>query len=162
ETRKHMIQSRRLSARFMWERGQALGDHGDAPGQLDGQRGLLWLARALETAPEEDAEPVRGIRMSLAAWHVEVGVRAGQVNVGSPTFLAQFGPTSRTFLTVTTGQRGNHEVCRWDAHTGEQLVRRDLTEDGVRVLALHPDGKRVLTEGRMVMRLWDVDAGTFR
>ncbi len=161
-TRKHMMHSRRLSARFMWERGQALGDHGDAPGQLDGQRGLLWLARALETAPEEDADLVRGIRMSLAAWHDEVGALAGQFNVGSSTFMVRFGPANKTFLTVTTGQRGNHEVCRWDAQTGEQLLRRDLTEDGVRVLALHPDGKRVLTESRMVMRLWDADAGAFR
>src|SRR5262249_8659715 len=59
-------QSRLLAAELAFDKGQLLGERGDA------DLALLWLARSLTLAPPDAAALQAAIRTSLGAWQCQV------------------------------------------------------------------------------------------
>jgi hypothetical protein len=129
----------RLAESYL-DRGLALCTPGADPAA-----GLLWLARALESAPAEAADLQHAIRANLAAWAWDG--KASAAGKGRGPVLRQsgevgavaFSADGRTVLTGTT--RG--EVLLWDVATGQALgpARREFP---ARDAARSPDGRLVL------------------
>jgi tRNA A-37 threonylcarbamoyl transferase component Bud32 len=59
-------EAERLASDIAFERGRSLSEQGHVP------QGLLWMARALELAPSDNAALQQPIRANLAAWRDEV------------------------------------------------------------------------------------------
>jgi WD40 repeat protein len=91
---------------------------------------LLWLMRALELAPETDADFARAVRAELADWRAEVTTRRVALKEtreppepgGSPYVRPEefdFSPDGRTVR--TKGLKGVAEVQVRDAQTGQPV-----------------------------------------
>src|SRR5262249_46282949 len=65
-TRAALDQSRLLSAELAFDKGQLLGESGNA------NLALLWLARSLKLAPQDARELQAAIRTSLGRWQRQV------------------------------------------------------------------------------------------
>jgi WD40 repeat protein/Flp pilus assembly protein TadD len=142
----------RTSVAMMVERAVNLADQGE------GRVGLLWLARALEVCPPDDAALRETIRANLAvcadsfhhlqsaAWPEEAG----------PLLAGALSPDGR--YVVTAGQGGTARA--WKVGTGEP-VGPPLPHAGrVSAVAFSPDGKWVATGGENeTARLWDAVTG---
>ena len=97
------------------EKGQTLCERGDVG------RGMLWLARALQLVPEEDAPHQRAVRANLAAWHGRPHPLRNILAHSGPVHAVAF---SQDGGTVATGS--NRTVRLWKAATGELTGRNHL------------------------------------
>ena len=145
-------QQRRLSAGLALDHGLALCEQGDAG------RGLLWLARALEFAPDDARDLQWIIRTNLSAWRSEV---LGLIGFQHQTRTASvaFSPDGKL---IATGAWD--EALLWDAATGE-VVSPPLLHDDIRSneIDFTPDGKMVLTNTvRQGVQFWDAGTGAAR
>jgi WD40 repeat protein len=146
-------QQRRLSAGLALDRGLALCEQGDAG------RGLLWLARALEFAPDDAADLQWTIRANLGAWRSEVAALRGFQHQTRCASVA-FSPDGRRVVTGTS----EGGALLWDADTGE-TIGSALAHDDARgdPVAFSPDGKLVLTVPfHQGIRFWDAATGAPR
>jgi WD40 repeat protein len=118
--------------------------------------GMLWLARALELAGDEDRDLQRVLRADLADWGSQLcplkALLPGEARVSAAAF-------SRDGRTVVTG-RLDGTAQLWDAATGKRLSGLPRHKGAVSAVAVSPDGKKVLTCGADgTARLWDAALG---
>jgi WD40 repeat protein len=145
-------QQRRLSAGLALDRGLALCEQGDAG------RGLLWLARALELAPDDAGDLQWIIRTNLSAWRSQVvGLKGFQHQTW--TRSVAFSPDGRRIVTGTSDG-----ALLWDAATGERIGSTLAHDDAAgNPVAFSPDGKLALTTPfHQGMRFWDAATGASR
>jgi serine/threonine protein kinase/WD40 repeat protein len=147
----------------------------------DFARGLLWLARGLEVAPE-DADDLQGpLRTLLGGWASKLRPLKAVLPHEGVVLGALFSPDGKTVLTKMsatprppnferdgphTDFSGCHMVLQlWDAATGKRIglpisYNEEGQEGDVAAMAFSPDGKTILTateEG--TVRRWDAATG---
>jgi WD40 repeat protein len=138
----------RLLALNHLDRGLALCEQGEP------QRGVFWLARALDTPQPGEFERVT--RANLSAWQALLPQAKNQlVHQGSVSKVA-FSPDGKTMLTGSY----DHTARLWDSATGMPLGAPLSHQGPVVAVAFSPDGKRVLTGSHdHTARLWDSVTG---
>ena len=116
-------QSQRLSTRLALERGLSLCQQGNT-----GQ-GLIWMARSLELAPEDDPDLERDIRSNIARWRTSLHRLQAVWHTPCPLQTLAVSPDGKLFLTG-----GTDGIPRlWDMATG-RLVQ-ELPHHQGRLLA---------------------------
>jgi WD40 repeat protein/serine/threonine protein kinase len=122
--------------------------------------GLLWMARSLETAPEQATELHGALRASLAAWHCRLFPLTG-CHPGTRRILA-FGPDGRSVWVGDADGSVSRRMLATDERVGPSL-RPDVP---VTAMASSRKGDLVLTAAGGVARLWEAATGkpgpTFR
>src|SRR5262249_44740192 len=130
-------------------------DDGDDPAS-----GLLWMARALEQAPDADDGLQHAIRANLAACR--------RRNVGLKSVLDSFGPAIHMLfspdgkMVLTVSQDGTARLGRAPegAPVGPPLNPPGPALAAVDAVAFSPDGKTALTgSADGTARLWDAADG---
>jgi WD40 repeat protein/predicted Ser/Thr protein kinase len=138
-------ETQRLSAGWALDWGIGLCERGDAG------RGMLWFARALEVAPDDDRDLERTIRTNLAGWRRRVNSLRTVFTHSQAVAMVALSPDGRTALTGSQ---------LWDTATGKPLGP-ELQHDGaVSAVAFSPDGTIALTgsvDG--TAKLWDARTG---
>jgi WD40 repeat protein/serine/threonine protein kinase len=124
--------------------------------QSDVALGVLWLARALEIAPEKEPELRRAIRANLAAWGRELHPLKGLLQHQDAVHAVVWSPDGKTVLT------GGWERCGrlWSADTGSLVGSPLQMANRIEAVAFSPDGRSALTLGEGRAQIWDV--GTAR
>ena len=117
-----------MSAELAFDKGQLLGEQGDA------HLALLWLARSLKVAPPKATNLQSAIRLGLGAWQGQVNsVRLALPHDGQVQAVA-FAPDS-TLVTASWNQKTRVvTVRRWNpvtGHPGESLIFQ-AAGDGIR------------------------------
>ncbi|HWE37009.1 MAG TPA: protein kinase [Isosphaeraceae bacterium] len=114
--------------------------------------GMLWLARALEHAPDEPPHLAHAVRSSLAGWHSGSKLLERALPSGGEALAVAFCPDGRR-LASPHGGRG---ARLWDVATGAALSPPLRHGGPVRAVAFRPDGARLATSGdEGVVRCWD-------
>jgi WD40 repeat protein len=140
----------RYRAQLALERGQALGDQGDAA------RGMLWLGRGLEITPVADTDLQREMRANLAGWWRQLHpLRAALPHPGVLRGVA-FSPQGDVFLTGCW----DHTARLWKTSTGGPVGQPWPHPDRVNAVAFSPVGRIAATACRDgTVWLWDLDTG---
>lgn len=139
--------SREISAYWALECGVQNCERGDAG------LGLLWLTRALETAPEDAGELRWTIRANLGAWQSSVNRLESMLVHEGKVLAVAVSPDGRT---VATGC--SDKIARlWDAATGK-VIGPPLEHPGqVVAVAFTGDGKSLITvDSHNKARTWDL------
>jgi serine/threonine protein kinase len=105
------VRAERLLVDLSLERGQTLCEQGDLA------RGTLWLARALENAPQKRPELRRAIAASLEAWASGLATLRQIVVQPVGVHAASFSPDGRSALAVCA----DRTVRIWDVDTGDPI-----------------------------------------
>jgi serine/threonine protein kinase/WD40 repeat protein len=117
--------------------------------------GMLWLARALESAPEEPAELPRLIRTSLWGWHVGGKLLERSLRHTCDVHAIALCHEGRRLATACEdGAR------LWDVSTGLTLGRPLVHTGAVRDVQFSKDGRRLASAGDDgSARCWDATTG---
>ncbi|HYT95493.1 MAG TPA: serine/threonine-protein kinase [Gemmataceae bacterium] len=162
KTRQAERHARVLTASLALQRGATRCEQGEYV------RGLLWLARGLEAAPEDAEELQRQLRLLLGGWsgqlHPLVAELPHEHRVLDSDFIraAVFSPDGKTLLTARGAEGWKRRVCQlWDVTTGQRRGRPLTPHEGeVTAMTFSPDGRFILTGGDdKVARLWGVARG---
>jgi eukaryotic-like serine/threonine-protein kinase len=117
-------QSRLLSAELAFDKGQLLGERGDA------DLALLWLARSLQLAPPDAVQLQAAIRTSLGAWQRQVNsVRLVLPHNGWVGAVA-FAPDGKLVTASCNNETNVFTVQRWDPATGQPGVPLTFSSQG--------------------------------
>jgi WD40 repeat protein len=119
----------------------------------DPARALLWLARALETAPDSATDLRRVIRTNLAACQAQMLPLRGLFTHPAMVSAAAVSPDGSRLL---TGAEDGHARL-WNPATGE-VVASLPHKDPVWAVAFGRDGRSALTASGTRACLWDVAA----
>jgi WD40 repeat protein len=125
--------------------------------QQDAGRGLLWLARSLEIAPDDAKDLRRATRINLAGWQSHSHRLKAILPQHGKVIRALFSPDGRAV--VTAGPDRN--VRFWDAATAAPHAAPLAHPDRVTVVAFSRDAPRLLTgadDG--IARLWNTTSRT--
>jgi WD40 repeat protein len=134
EAKGHRRQAERLSAAAAVGQGLSLCEQGDVG------PGMLWLARALDTAPEDDPGLRRYIRTSLAAWRQQLCPVQFIHSLSTPVTAIAPSPDGQAVLEGTLS--GTPYLAEVDS--GKRLVI-GVHQYWVSVVAFSPDGRQVVT-----------------
>jgi WD40 repeat protein len=150
-------ESELLSTRLLMEQGLALCEQGEYG------RGLLWLVRGLESAPDDAPELRRSLRTLLGGWSTQLHpLKAALLHRGA-VFSAAFSPDGKALLTATGSVATlpfTGEARLWEASTGRALGEPFPHPHVVTAVAFSPDGRTVLTgSGDHTARLWEAGTG---
>ncbi len=159
-TRAALDEARLQSAELAFDKGQLLGERGDA------DLALLWLTRSLRLAPPDAAEFQAAVRAGLGAWRQQVNaVRLALPHDGG-LYGVGFTPDGRLVTAHQSRYLSVLIIRHWDAayRPGAPLaVPFPAGMDGRRVVQFSPDGGRLLvcyTDGDDgVVRLEDAATG---
>jgi WD40 repeat protein/serine/threonine protein kinase len=152
EAENYRHEAEHLSANLALERGLTLAGQGEVA------QGMLWVARGLKVAREDDADLQRDLRMSLAVWQRQLHpLRA----VFEHPDMVQCVKLSRDGKLLVTGCMDG-AARLWDAVTGQQvgpnLKHQDNSE--CRPFCFSSDDKILATGGADgFVRLWDTATG---
>jgi WD40 repeat protein/tRNA A-37 threonylcarbamoyl transferase component Bud32 len=117
--------------------------------------GMLWLARSLEAAPNDD-ELTHVIRTNLAAWRPWLGPLRAHFSHQAPVLGVALSVEGRTILTGSA----DNTARLWDLQSGEPLGALLQHKEPVRVVALHSRRTMAATSGKDgVVYLWDAGSG---
>jgi hypothetical protein len=145
----------KLVSDFARIRGQSLADQGEIG------RGLLWMARALEIAPAEEAAARQSIRLDIAAWSGHLyplkatlplapggggAVLTFRPGLATPTWgdggeAVAFHPSGQSLLAATPN--GTARLYRTD--DGTPIGKPMNHGSRVKAVAFSPDGSVALT-----------------
>ena len=154
ETRGHAARAAVHRSQSLMERGQL-------------HEAMLWLARALELAPDEDGEVRHFARAGFASLEADAPVLKAMWVPGhaGPVAVAAFSADGTTVLTGSEAADGSPGEARlWDARTGEPRTGPLSHEGGVTLAAIGPDGEALLTAcspqaGQSELRVWEAATG---
>ena len=106
-----------LSANLTMDRGLSLCEHDEV------NRGLLWLAHALEVTPPGNEDLEAALRANLGAWSRRLTTLKAILRHPVPRVAAAaFDPQGRSIITVNCSDTSSAmNVTRWDAVTGKPL-----------------------------------------
>jgi eukaryotic-like serine/threonine-protein kinase len=140
-----------VSARLALTRGRELCEQGEAG------RGLLWLARSLQFAPEDEDDLQWEIRANLAGWSRHVCPLKAMLPHPDWIESVTFSPDGQTILTKEVGGTGH----LWDGSTGEPIGPPPGDQRWPGKLTSSPDGRLVLTHAQdsTGLQLWDAATG---
>jgi WD40 repeat protein/tRNA A-37 threonylcarbamoyl transferase component Bud32 len=147
---------RRMLAESYLEKGQILCEQGDVT------RGMLWLARSLDTVPANAPDLQRVIRANLGAWSLPPAGLRWSLRLQNGVSVVAFSADGTMIMT----EEGTHTALLWETDTLKQIGR--LEHSGMnmpsRTVAFNPDGKTIATEcynlqNDATARLWDVTTG---
>jgi WD40 repeat protein len=134
-----------LSANLLLERGVSLCEAGDyGPG-------LLWLGRALEAAPPNDARLTRSARLLLGGW-------GRQLRLPLATFPHDYEMESAALSRdgKYVAAAGGKVVYVWQTDTGKRCGVPIAHAALITTVSFSPDGSTLLTASRDgTARLWD-------
>lgn len=149
KTEAALASSQRLSATLALDRGLERCRQGDA------SHGLLWLARALEIAPDDALDLQRVIRLNLGAWrHRLLPLR--MILSHNDARVGVYSPDGKRILTAGLDSR----AVVWDAATGKQIGEPMLHGDSIHYAIFSPDGAIVLTGSfDKTARFWSAATG---
>jgi WD40 repeat protein/serine/threonine protein kinase/tetratricopeptide (TPR) repeat protein len=149
QAREQRDLAERLSTTLALDRALSLCE------QSDVALGVLWLARALQIAPEMEPELRRAIRANLAAWEQELLPVKGLLQHADGVQAVAWSPDGKTVLT------GGWEGCGrlWSVDTGT-LVSPPLWHGAsLGDVAFSPNGRKALTSGEGRAQVWDLASG---
>lgn len=154
ETEERRRQALRLSAFMALDRGQNQCELGETA------RGMLWLARGLEVAPNQGSDVQRAIRTNLTAWSHHVHTLRIYWSHYSHDYPGEsdyaFSPDGKTFLLGS--DEGSPRL--WEVATGRPLGEPFPHSGKVYAVTFSRDGRRIMTGGEdKTARLWDVTTG---
>ena len=114
-----------LSANLTMDRALSLCERGEV------NRGLLWLARALEVTPSESQSLQGALRANLTAWSRQLtSLKAILRHPTNRVAAVLFRPASHTLITVNCFDTNpTMNVTLWDASTGKPLGPPSVFED---------------------------------
>jgi WD40 repeat protein/serine/threonine protein kinase len=142
--------SLRLSSRLAFDRALALFDRGQS------SEGMLWLIRALKTAPPDADDLNRVIRANLANWRGSVLPLRHVLEHKDEVYTVAFSPDGRRL--VSGSRDGTARL--WDVNGGTPIGRPLAHGAEVCSVAWRPDGRVVLTGSHDgTARLWDAATG---
>ncbi len=141
-------ESQRFAAGLALDRGLAECDQGNVG------RGMLWLARALETAPDDEAGLRDLARANLAAWRPWLGSARLPLPHPEPVTGAAWGMAGATVVTSA-----GSTVRAWDARTGESRGEPWDVGEPIRALAVSPANAQVAVGLAAGVQLWDAATG---
>jgi WD40 repeat protein/serine/threonine protein kinase len=122
--------------------------------------GLLWLARGLDAAPDDDSDLQATLRNLLGGWNTHV-CGCTLVLEHPPRVLS--AALSADGKTIVTGGWSDKSARLWDAATGRPLAPPMPHPGIVPSVAFSPDGKTVLTVSvDNMVRLWRADTAAPR
>jgi eukaryotic-like serine/threonine-protein kinase len=141
---------RRLSARWALDRGLTFGGQGRA------DLALLWLARGLQLAHQDDPGLERALRLNIGGWAREVHRLSQSMAQPGEIIAAALDPEGRVLMTGCAGGG----IRFWDVRSGQPLGKPAQLPADVRAVALGP-GARIGLSGcdDGTARLWDVGTG---
>jgi WD40 repeat protein len=145
---KALYEQRLQSAELALEQGLMLCERGDE------DRGLLWLARALELAPEDEADLRHAILANLGAWRHRLPTLRMIFPHGSQIQAVDLSPDGRLALTAALDKAAR----LWEVATGRPVGEPMMHPDGLTVGLFSPDGRTVLT-GCENAHFWEVPTG---
>jgi WD40 repeat protein len=147
---KALYDQRLQSAGLALEQGLMLCERGDE------DRGLLWLARALELAPAAEADLRHAILANLGAWRHRLPTLKAILPHGDQIAAADVSADGRFALTAG----GDNKARLWDLTTGLP-VGAPLTHAGwLYVARFSLDGRVVVTGcGDNTARFWSAATG---
>jgi serine/threonine protein kinase/WD40 repeat protein len=147
-TEAALFQSRLGAARLAEERGLGLLRQGET------NPGLIWLAHALELAPDEAADLRANVCRQLAWWHGQATpLRQVLVHPAEVTALA-FSPDGQSVYTGCADGRARH----WEARSGK-LRGVPATLAAVDRLVPSADGKTLCALNKQERRFLDATSG---
>lgn len=142
--------SLQLSTRLGFDRALTLFDRGQAT------EGMLWLTRALRTAPDDAADWRRVIRANLANWQGSIVPLRHVIEHGDEVYTVAFSPDGKKL--VSGSRDGTARI--WAVATGTLLTPALKHNGEVSSVAFSRDGKRVLTGSHDgTARIWDSITG---
>jgi WD40 repeat protein len=124
--------------------------------------GLLWLARALQSAPEEADDAVHAIRLNLAASRPRIrAIRSMLPNPNTANFEASLNRVvySPDGVTIAAGRDNGTVVWLWDSVTGRLCGEPLRHPQALHGMAFHPNGTLVTGCEDRRIRFWDVTTG---
>jgi WD40 repeat protein/predicted Ser/Thr protein kinase len=139
-----------INAHLALEKGTNWIERGDIP------RGLLWLVRGLDWAPQDADELQRSLRALLGSWGRSIPqIRTVFPHVGSLSTMA-LSPDGKVLVTA-----GGKTAQLWETATGKSLGAPLQHQQEIRAVAFSPDSKTVVTAGESpgqlgTARFWDV------
>jgi WD40 repeat protein/serine/threonine protein kinase len=148
-TSKLSIEERKREASKALEKAISLCEQGEV-----GQ-GMLWLARSLELAPENDDDLERVIRSNLAGWGRRMSPLKAILRQEDPINYVTFSREGKTVLTASS-----KESQLWDAATGELRVRLLPHKGQILAAVFSSDGKTILTRSEDQTQIWDATTGS--
>jgi len=151
--------TRFMLAESYLEKGQTLCEQGDVA------RGMLWVARSLETAPTSAPDLQRAIRANLGAWSPpSAGLRASLTLQNGVSFVA-FSADGKTIM----AEEGTQTALFWETDNLQPIGKVGHSHQSSgnipsKTVVLNPDGKTFATEcydvnTGPVAQLWDVATG---
>ena len=151
--------NRLMLAESYLEKGQTLCEQGDIA------RGILWMARSLETAPNSAPGLQRAIRADLGAWCPPSAGLRKSLTLQNGVSVVAFSADGKTFMT----EEGTQTALFWETDTLRALgkVKHSHQVSGNtpnRTVVWNPDGKTFATDcydigTGAVAQLWDVATG---
>jgi WD40 repeat protein/tetratricopeptide (TPR) repeat protein len=146
--------ARRQLAEVYLERGRSLCERGEV------DRGMLWLARAMEYCQADDRELAGLVRRIVSRWAAEVATLAGLYPAADVLGFA-YTPEGRAIVALAEGEaRPAQAVQLHDAETGAPIGALMPHDAPVRRVIFDPTARRVLTTtAASTVRLWDADTG---
>ena len=143
------IASQRLSADLALDQGIKLAENGQVG------RGLLWMARARELAPEGDEgrKLADAARANLVSWSARAVVPRAILTAPSPVMCLAISVDGRT---LAAGCKDG-SLHLWELPAGRHLGSVRAHRESIVALAFRPDGQALVTTGghERTARLWD-------
>jgi hypothetical protein len=139
-TRAALRDSQRQLAENYLDRGLAVCDRDHDPAQ-----GMLWLARALENAPDMPPNLESTIRTNLAGWCPQLPPLSSILET-PPGFESEVAISPDGAGVLTAGYTDS-TARLWSAQTGQPLGPALGHRHPVLAVAFSPDGKAILTGG---------------